>query len=90
MATSASKEIDLTTKRLLFNARVHTQADGLIVDSLVLNKSRVIAVGRNLQHTTGTLVSINGITLCRSTAVVFAAIFASNCYPVATLLTHAL
>lgn len=40
----------MTTKRLLFNARVHTQAGGLIVDSLVLNKSRVVAVGRNLQR----------------------------------------
>ena len=40
----------MTTKRLLFNARVHTQAGGLIVDSLVLNKNRVVAVGNNLQH----------------------------------------
>jgi len=40
----------LTTKRLLFNARVHTQAGGLVVDSLVLSKNRIVAVGSNLQR----------------------------------------
>ncbi|MDH4034347.1 MAG: amidohydrolase family protein, partial [candidate division Zixibacteria bacterium] len=40
----------MTTKRLLFNARVHTQAGGLVVDSLVLSKNRIVAVGSNLQR----------------------------------------
>jgi len=40
----------MTAKRLIYNARVLTQADGLVLDSIALNKSRIVAVGRNLQH----------------------------------------
>lgn len=35
---------------VLHNARVHTQADNLTVDSLVISGNRIDAVGNNLQH----------------------------------------
>lgn len=40
----------MTTKMLIHNARVHTQASGMVVDSLAVNRSTVVAVGANLQH----------------------------------------
>ncbi len=50
MVMSESKEQSLATKQLFFNARVHTLADGLVVDSIAINKSGIVAVGRNLQY----------------------------------------
>jgi predicted amidohydrolase YtcJ len=40
----------LRTKSLLYNARVHTQAENLIVDSLAVYKNRIVAVGNRLEH----------------------------------------
>ncbi len=40
----------MTAKRLIYNARILTQADGLVVDSVALNKGRIESVGRNLEH----------------------------------------
>ena len=40
----------MKAKTLLFNARIHTQADGLVVDSMVLYKNRIVAVGNRLEH----------------------------------------
>ncbi len=40
----------MTAKRLIHNARILTQADGLVVDSIALNKGRIEAIGRNLEH----------------------------------------
>jgi len=39
----------LTKRLLLHSARVHSQADGQVFDSIVLNRNRIIAVGNNLQ-----------------------------------------
>ncbi|MFQ5500122.1 MAG: amidohydrolase [Candidatus Zixiibacteriota bacterium] len=35
---------------LLINGRIHTQADGLVVNSLAIHKNRVVAIGNNLEH----------------------------------------
>ncbi len=40
----------LKAKTLFYNGRIHTQADGLIVDSMALYKNRIVAIGNKLQH----------------------------------------
>ncbi|MCB2229310.1 amidohydrolase [bacterium] len=40
----------MKTRSLIYNARIYTQADGLVADSMALHRNRIIAVGRNLQH----------------------------------------
>lgn len=40
----------MSNKLLLYNARVHTQAAGLVVDSIAINRNRIVAVGNNLKH----------------------------------------
>lgn len=47
---SASKESSMARKRLLHNASVHTNADGLVVDSIAISGDRIAAVGRQLAH----------------------------------------
>lgn len=39
----------MKTKSLIYNARIHTQAKGLIVDSMALYKNKIVAVGNGLQ-----------------------------------------
>lgn len=40
----------MKARSLIYNARIHTQAGGLIVDSIALHKNRIVAVGNRLQH----------------------------------------
>ncbi|MCK4631862.1 MAG: amidohydrolase [candidate division Zixibacteria bacterium] len=40
----------MKTKTLFYNARVHTQAAALVVDSIAIHKGRIVAIGNNLQH----------------------------------------
>jgi len=35
---------------LIYNARIHTQAENLVVDSMAVREGRIEAVGHNLQH----------------------------------------
>ncbi|MBD3403871.1 amidohydrolase family protein [candidate division GN15 bacterium] len=37
-------------RSLIHNARILTQADGLVADSMAINGNRIMAVGNNLQH----------------------------------------
>ena len=47
---SESKETVLKAKTLLYNARIYTQAGGLCVDSMAVNRNRIVAVGNRLEH----------------------------------------
>ena len=40
----------MKAKTLFYNARIHTQAAALVVDSMVIHKGCIIAIGNNLQH----------------------------------------
>ena len=40
----------MIAKGLIYNARIHTLADDLMVDSMAVRKNRIEAVGHNLQH----------------------------------------
>lgn len=40
----------MTQRIVLYNGRVYTQADGIVADSLAVNRSRIVAVGRGLDH----------------------------------------
>jgi hypothetical protein len=40
----------LRVNYLLYNGRIHTQSDGVIVDSVAVSKSHIAAVGNNLEH----------------------------------------
>ena len=40
----------MQSKILLHNARIYTQAADLVVDSMAINKNRIVAVGKNLRH----------------------------------------
>ncbi len=40
----------MKTKTLLYNAVIYTQADSLVVNSMVLYKNKIVAVGNNLEH----------------------------------------
>lgn len=40
----------LKAKTLFHNGRFHTQADGIIVNSIATYKNRIVAAGNNLQH----------------------------------------
>ncbi len=40
----------MKARSLICNARIHTQADGLVADSMAVSKGRIVAVGANLQH----------------------------------------
>ncbi len=40
----------MKSKILLHNARIYTQAADLVVDSMAVNKNRIVAVGKNLHH----------------------------------------
>lgn len=40
----------MKTRWLVYNARIHTQADGLVVDSLAVDRNRIVAVGNKLNH----------------------------------------
>ena len=42
--------ISLKTKYLVCNARIYTQAEGLVVNSMVVCGNRIVAVGNNLDH----------------------------------------
>lgn len=37
-------------KNLFYNARIYTQSDGIVVDSMVIYKNKIVAIGNNLQH----------------------------------------
>ena len=37
-------------RTLIHNARVYTQANGLVADSMVINRDRIVAVGNNLNY----------------------------------------
>lgn len=47
---SESRENGLKAKSLIYNARIYTQANNLVVDSMVIRQGRIEAVGHNLQH----------------------------------------
>lgn len=40
----------MKSKTLIFNARIYTQAEGLVIDSIAICGSRIVAIGNNLQH----------------------------------------
>jgi len=40
----------LKAKTLLYNGRVHTQADGIVANSMAVGKNEIVAIGNNLQH----------------------------------------
>jgi len=40
----------MTTRLLLENGRIHTQASGLVVDSMAISRNRIVAVGSKLRH----------------------------------------
>ncbi|UCE23473.1 MAG: amidohydrolase [Candidatus Zixiibacteriota bacterium] len=40
----------MKAKSLFYNTVIHTQADGLAVNSMAVSKNRIVAVGNNLQH----------------------------------------
>lgn len=40
----------MKAKSLFYNAAIHTQAEGLVVNSMAISKNRIVAVGNNLQH----------------------------------------
>ncbi|MEW6413384.1 MAG: amidohydrolase [Candidatus Zixiibacteriota bacterium] len=40
----------MKAKTLFYNGRIHTQADYLVVDSMALYRSRIVAVGNRLEH----------------------------------------
>ncbi len=40
----------MKAKSLIYNARIYTQAESLIVDSMAVRRNRIEAVGHNLQH----------------------------------------
>jgi len=40
----------LKARSLIYNARIYTQAAGMVVDSMAIQKNRIVAVGNRLQH----------------------------------------
>ncbi|MBN1212918.1 MAG: amidohydrolase [candidate division Zixibacteria bacterium] len=40
----------MKAKSLIYNARVYTQADNVVVDSIAISKNRIVAVGNRLEH----------------------------------------
>lgn len=40
----------MKTRWLIYNAKIHTQAAGLVADSIAISGNRIAAVGRNLRH----------------------------------------
>lgn len=40
----------MKAKTLLYNGAIHTQAAGIVVNSMAIHKNRIVAVGNNLQH----------------------------------------
>ena len=47
---SGYEEQNLKIKNLYYNGKIYTQSNGIVVDSMVICKNRIIAVGNNLQH----------------------------------------
>jgi predicted amidohydrolase YtcJ len=50
MVISDERENGLKTRNLLYNGNIHTQASGLIVDSMATQGNKIIAIGNSLQH----------------------------------------
>ncbi|MEA3297616.1 MAG: amidohydrolase family protein, partial [candidate division Zixibacteria bacterium] len=40
----------MKSKTLIYNARIHTQADSLVVDSMAICRNRIVAIGNNLRY----------------------------------------
>ncbi len=40
----------MKAKTLLYNTKIYTQADGLVVNSMALYKNKIAAIGNNLEH----------------------------------------
>jgi predicted amidohydrolase YtcJ len=47
---SGERVIGLKKRNLLYNGVIHTQADGLVVDSMAIDGNRIVAIGNHLQH----------------------------------------
>jgi len=48
--TKESGEKNLKAKFLIYNAKIYTQADGLVVNSMAVNKNRIVAIGNSLNR----------------------------------------